>query len=169
MLLWWCLCLGLTDHCLIEVSDNDDAEVDVTGTADVSGFQTELDLGGILVQIIRTLGQLGDGNRELAVDAVVGSVFQIEPSGTEEKAHQAVVFAWFEYHFQIEGIFPICFSAVDDSGIVGVLLFDAILLRGIVFDLPIGTEEVIDAVISPSDEFEALYNSHAFTLCSSSM
>ena len=69
--------LVVCDHRLVKVGDNNDAEVDVTGRADVSRFQTELDLGGILVQIIRTLGQLGDSDRELAVDAVIGSVLQI--------------------------------------------------------------------------------------------
>jgi hypothetical protein len=72
----------LTDHSLVKVGDNDDAEIDIARRAYVSGFQTELDLGGILMQIIRTLGQLRDGDRELAVDAVVGSVFDIEPAGT---------------------------------------------------------------------------------------
>ena len=75
------------NHRFVKVGDNNDAEVDVAGRADVSGFQAELDLGGILVQIIRTLGKLSDGDRELAVDAVIGCVFEIEPAGTEEKAH----------------------------------------------------------------------------------
>jgi len=141
----------------------------MTGTADVSGFQTELDLSGVFVQIIRTLWQLSYCNRELAVDAVVGSVFQIEPAGTEEEAHQAIVFGWLEYRFQIEGVFPVGFPSMDNGGIVGVLLLDAIFLRGTILDLPIGTEEVIDALISPADELEAFYNSHAFTLYSSSM
>ena len=44
------------NHRFVKVGDNNDAEVDVAGRADVSGFQAELDLGGILVQIIRTLG-----------------------------------------------------------------------------------------------------------------
>ena len=72
--------LVVCDHRLVKVGDNDDAEVDVAGTAYVSGFQAELNLSGILVQIIRTLGQLGDSDRELAVDAAVSGVFQIEPT-----------------------------------------------------------------------------------------
>ena len=163
------LLLVVCDHRLVKVGDNDDAEVDVTGTAYVSRFQTEFDFGGVLMQIVRTLGQLGDGDRELAVDAVVGSVFQIEPTGTEEEAHQAIILAWFEYRFQIEGVFPVGFSSMDDGEIVSVLLLDAILLRGTILNLPIGTEEVIDTLICPADEFEALYNSHALTLYSSSM
>ena len=75
------------DHRLIKVGDNNDAEVDIAGRADVSRFQTELDLGGILVQIIRALGEFRDGDRKLAVVAAVGSVFQIELAGTEEEVH----------------------------------------------------------------------------------
>jgi len=119
--------LVVGDHRLIKVGDNDDAEVDVARVADVSGFQTELDLGGILMQIIRTLGQLRDGNRELTVDAVVSSVFQIEPARTEEETHQAVVFTWFEYCLQIKGVLPVGFPSMNDSGIVSVLLLDAVL------------------------------------------
>ena len=115
--------MGLSYHRLVRVGDNDDAEVDIAGTAYISGFQTELDLSGILVQIIRTLGQLGDGDRELAVDAVVGSVFQKEPAGTQEKAHQAIVFGWFEYRFQIEGVLPVGFPSMDNGGVVSVLLY----------------------------------------------
>ena len=37
---------------------DDDSEVDVAGTADVSRFERELDLLRILMQIIRTLGEL---------------------------------------------------------------------------------------------------------------
>ncbi len=157
------------DHRLIKVGDNNDAEVDIAGRADVSRFQTELDLGGILVQIIRTFGQLGYCDRELAVDAVICSVFEIEPAGTEQEAHQAIVLGWLKYRFQIEGVFPVGFPSMDDSGIVSVLLLDAILLIGGILNLPILAEEVIDAVISPADKLEALYNSHAFTMYSSSM
>jgi len=107
--------LGLTDHRLVKVGDNDDTEVDIAGTAYVSGFQADLDLSGILVQIIRTLWQLRYCDRDLAVDAVVGSVLQIEPAGTEEKAHQAIVLGWFEYRFQIEGVFPIGFPSMYNS------------------------------------------------------
>ncbi len=110
------------DHRLVKVGDDYGAKVDVAGRANVSRFQAELDLGGILVQVIRTLGQLGDGDWELAVDAVVSSVLRIEPAGTEEEAHQAVVFIRFEDRFQIKGGLPIGFSAVEDSGIVSVLL-----------------------------------------------
>jgi len=140
------------DHRLIKVGDNNDAEVDIAGRADVSRFQTELDLGGIL-----------------AVDAVICSVFEIEPAGTEQEAHQAIVLGWLKYRFQIEGVFPVGFPSMDDSGIVSVLLLDAILLIGGILNLPILAEEVIDAVISPADKLEALYNSHAFTMYSSSM
>mgnify|MGYP006916431857 CR=1 FL=1 len=157
------------NHRFVKVGDNNDAEVDVAGRADVSGFQAELDLGGILVQIIRTLGKLSDGDRELAVDAVVGGVFQIEPTGTEEKAHQTIVFGWLKYRIQIKGVFPISFSAVDDCGIISILFLDAVFLTGGILNLPVLAEEVIYAVISPADELEALYNSHAFTLYSSSM
>ena len=157
------------DHRLIKVGDNNDAEVDIAGRADVSRFQTELNLGGILVQIVRTLGQLIYCDRELAVDAVVGSVFQIELTGTEEEVHQTVVFAWFEYCFQVERVLPIGLPSMNDSGIIGVLLLDTVLLGWVILDLPIGAEEVIDALISPADKLEALYNSHAFTLYSSSM
>jgi hypothetical protein len=31
--------LVVCDHCLVKVGDNDDAEVDVAGTADISGFE----------------------------------------------------------------------------------------------------------------------------------
>ena len=112
---------------------------------------------------------MGDGDRKLAVDAVVGGVFQIEPAGTEEEAHQAVVLGWLKHRFQIKGVFPKGFPSMDNGGIVSVLLLDAILLIGGILDLPIGAEEVEDAIISPADELEALYNSHAFTLYSSSM
>jgi len=84
--------LGLSYHRLVKVGDNDDAEVDIARTADVSRFQTELDLGGILVQIIRTLRQLRDGDWELTTDAVIGSIFEIEPTRAQEEAHQAIVF-----------------------------------------------------------------------------
>ena len=94
------------------------------------------------MQIIRTLGQLGDGDRELAVDAVVGSVFQIEPSGTEEEAHQAIILARFEYCFQIEGVLPVGFPSMYNGGIVGVLLLDAILPLMAVFHLTIGADEM---------------------------
>jgi len=103
------------------------------------------------VQIIRTLGQLRDGDRELAVDAVVGSVFQIEPAGTEEEAHQAVVFGWFKYRFQIEGVFPVGFPSMDNSGIVSVLLLDAVLTVRAVFNLSMRAEKIEDAVFSPTD------------------
>ena len=121
------------------------------------------------MQIIRTLGKLGDGDRELAIDAVVGSVFEIEPAGTEEEAHEAVVLGWLKHRFQIKGVFPVGFPSVDKGGIVSVLLLDVVLLARGILNLPILAEEVIDAVISPADELEALYNSHAFTLYSSSM
>ena len=161
--------MGLSYHRLVKAGDNDDAEVDIAGTAYVSRFHTELDLSGILVQIIRTFWQLSYCDRELAFDAVVGSVFQIELTGTEEEVHQTVVFAWFEYRFQIERVLPIGLPSMNDSGIIGVLLLDTVLLGWVILDLPIGAEEVIDALISPADELEALYNSHAFTLYSSSM
>ncbi len=125
------------DHRLIKVGDNNDAEVDVAGRADISRFQAELDLGGILMQVIRTLGQLGDGNRELAVDAVIGCVFQIEPTGTEQEAHQTVVFGWLKHRFQIKGVFPIGFPSMDNGGIVSVLLLDAILLIRSILHLPV--------------------------------
>lgn len=112
------------DHRLVKVGDDYGAKVDVAGRADISRFQAELDLGGILVQVIRTLGQLGDGDRKLAVDAVVSSVLQIEPAGSEEEAHQAVVFIRFEYRFQIKGVLPVGFPSMYDGGIVSVLLLD---------------------------------------------
>lgn len=116
------LFLGLTDHCLIEVGDNDDAEVDIAWTAYVSRFQTELDLGGILVEIIRALWQLRYSDRELAVDTVVGGVFEIDLSGSEQEAQQSIVFAWFQYRFQIEGVFPVGFPSMDEGEIICVLL-----------------------------------------------
>ena len=130
--------MGLSYHRLVKVGDNDDAEVDIAGTADISGFQTELDLSGILVQIIRTFWQLSYCDRELAFDAVVGSVFQIELTGTEEEVHQTVVFAWFEYRFQIERVLPIGLPSMNDSGIIGVLLLDTALLGWVILDLSIG-------------------------------
>jgi hypothetical protein len=71
---------------------------------------------------------LGDSDRELAIDAVVGCVFQIEPARTEEKAHQAVVFRWLKHSFQIEAVFPVFLSLSEDGGIKSILLLDGGIL-----------------------------------------
>jgi len=79
--------LAATDH-LVIVLDYDDAEVHIAGRADVSGFQTELDLSGILVKIIRTLGQLGYSHWELALDGIVSGVFKIELTCIVQEAQE---------------------------------------------------------------------------------
>jgi len=74
------------------------------------------------MQIIRALWQLRDGDRELAVDAVIGNILQIEPAGTEQEAYQAIVFGGFKDRIQIEGVFPVGIPSMYNGAIVGVLL-----------------------------------------------
>ena len=83
MLLWLYgfLYIWLTRGDVIAIVFNDDdSKVYLTGRADVSRFETELDLLRILMQIIRTLGELGDCDRELTPHFIVRGVFQIEPT-----------------------------------------------------------------------------------------
>ena len=119
------------------------------------------------MQIIRTLGQLGYIYGELVLNFIVGSVFQIEFAGAEQVSHQAVILQRFDYRFQIEGVFTISFSSMDVSGIVSVLLLQAVLPLRRVFHLTIGAVEIVDSLGCLPDQSPALYSSHAFTLYSS--
>ena len=143
--------LCLTGYCFIEVGNDDYTEIYISWTAYVPRFQTEFDFSGILMQVIRALGQLRDNDWELAVYGIVGGVFEIKLSGTEQEVQQGIVFAWFQYSFQVEGIFPIGFSSMDDCRVIGVLLLDAVLTVRAVFYLSVRAEKIEDAVFSPTD------------------
>lgn len=119
----------MSDHRFIQVGDDDGAEVHIAGIANVSGFQTELDLGGIFMQIIRTFGQLSYCDRELAFDVIVCGVFNIEFTRRGDEANQGIVFVGFEDRIQIKGVFPVGIPSMYNGAIVGVLLdwsFDTI-------------------------------------------
>jgi len=74
------------------------------------------------MQIIRALGELGYSDRELALDFIIGGVFQIKIACCGYEAHQGVILIGIESRLQIEAVFPIFFSLSDDGGIKGVLL-----------------------------------------------
>lgn len=65
-------------NCVIIIFNDDDAKVDIAGTAYISGLQTELHLFWKIMQIVRTLRKLGYRDRELASYFIIGIVFQIE-------------------------------------------------------------------------------------------
>lgn len=88
------------------------------------------------MQIIRTLGQLGYGNGELAFHFIIGSVFQIELAGANQVSHQAVILLRFKDSFQIEGVLTIGFSSMDVSGIVSIFFFRCVPLTGRIWLYP---------------------------------
>jgi len=132
----------LTDHSLVKVGDYDDAKVDIARTADVSGFQTELDLDRIFMQVIRTLGQLSYCDRELALDVIVCCVFEIELSGVGQEAQKIVILARQQACLQFKAIFSVFFSLVQDGGVKGILLLQTELPVRTVFHLTIGADEM---------------------------
>ena len=88
------------------------------------------------MQIVRTLGQLAYGYWELALDVVIGSELKIELTGVGQEAQEIVVLAWLHGCLQFKAILPILFSLVDDGGVKGILLLNAVLAPGDVLDLP---------------------------------
>nr|MDK2851530.1 hypothetical protein [Candidatus Cloacimonadota bacterium] len=119
------------------------------------------------MQIIRTLGKLADCNRELALDSIVGSELKIELASIGQEAQEVVILAWIQCRLQLKAILPVFFSLVDNGGVKGILLLDAILTPGDVFYLSMLTAQEEHSLRVPSDELKALYSSHAFTLYSS--
>ena len=94
------------------------------------------------MQIIRTLGELGYSDRELASHFIISSVFQVEPTRGGDEVHQSIILIRIEACLQIERVLSVFVSQVQDSGIKGILLLDAILTPGRVFHLTSGTIEV---------------------------
>lgn len=94
------------------------------------------------MQIVRTLGELGYCDRELAPHFIVGGVFQIKIACCGYETHQSIILIRIEACLQIERVLSVFVSQVQDSGIKGILLLDAILTPGRVFHLTSGTIEV---------------------------
>ena len=80
------------------------------------------------MQIIRTLGQLSDGDRELALDFIIGIVLLIKVTSCGHKAHQCVIFIGIESCLQIEAVFPVFLSLSEDGRIKSILLLDGGIL-----------------------------------------
>ena len=79
------------------------------------------------MQIVRTLGELGYCDRELALDFIVGGVFQIEPTRGSYEAHHDIILIRIEGCLQIETILSVFISLMQDGRIKGILLDGGIL------------------------------------------
>ena len=67
------------------------------------------------MQIVRTLGKLGYCDRELASDLIIGIVFQIEIACCGYEAHQSIILIRIESCLNIEAVFPVFVSLMQDS------------------------------------------------------
>lgn len=67
------------------------------------------------MQIVRTLGELGYGDRELALDFIIGIVLQIKVPSCGYEAHQSVILIRIESCLKIEAVFPVFVSLMQDS------------------------------------------------------
>lgn len=76
------------------------------------------------MQIVRTLGELRYGDRELALHFIVGSVLQIEPTRGSDEAHQDIILIWIESCLQIERVLSVFISLMKDGRIKGILLLE---------------------------------------------
>ena len=76
------------------------------------------------MQIIRTLGELGYCDRELASYLIVSIIFQIQVACCGYEAHESVVLIRIEHCLQVEAIFPVFVSLVEFGRVKGIPLID---------------------------------------------
>jgi len=76
------------------------------------------------VQIVRTLGELGYCDRELASYLIIGIILQIKVTCCGQEAHQSVVLIRIEHCLQVEAIFPVFVSLVEFGRVKGIPLID---------------------------------------------
>lgn len=94
------------------------------------------------MQIIGTLGKLRYSDRELALKLIVGCVFQIEIACCCYEAHQGIVLIRIEGCLQIKRVLSVFIILMQNGGIKGILLLDAVFSSGGVFYPPGSAIEV---------------------------